>query len=1164
MGHPQNLKLYNVLVFFFLLFNCLTSGFSQGNEIDPETSIAGYNRRIWKEIKNIPIDRVFDVAQDKDGYLWIASDRGVLRFDGTEVLAFNLKSSPAIETESISNILVDDNNVVWLSTRRGLHYIKDEVLYTVKKTNGEHFKRIFNIALGVDNTIWFASEEVLYAIKNYKVVEKETRDDKFYKVYQGANKKVWIVKYGLRKDKVFLIDTEGNLNALDLGKEPVLVESIAEQENGNLIFGTFHGELLEYDNGKIKRLNTQDDDSSIIRIVTIGRSGEVFYTHQTKGGVYKYYQGKLDTFNQSVGLSNDVIHRFFIDNSGNLWVATEDGLNYFSNSPYRLLSSFNDFIGKQERVSWVSQDDFNGIWASSKSSNLLLFQEGEWHDFNHLNFKGKIHVVKQFPNEPKWIVGGENGLFVLEKSDHGFYISKTLNIDPIGNLDLLHDNSILYQSEGQLYVYRDGKTKKISSRDKIKLNHGLILADNSYVLATNYGVYKLRNDSLSYFVDHPIAKTKFIFKVVPGKSNDYWITTYGSGVVHVNADGESTHYDTRNGLPANQAMFLVATDKNEFWYYVNDGKNGKLQRCIAYDHNGQPEIAIGEDYEFGVNGKLIPLFNSSRYAQTEDATYLFPGELGVLTFNPFNLKLKPPHLYINMVTTNSDVLLKEDKTIYKPGTGDFQFHYGAIDFLRGDQQQFEFKLEGYDNEWNEVGARRVAYYSSLPSGNYSFNLRLKSGNNNYIYLNQPYTFKVDQFWYLHPMVILGFVVLFLGLVMLLFFWRLSIIKKQKRQLQIKVNERTEELRELNENLEGIVEQRTKTITKINEVLTKSEEQYKYALEASNDGIWDWDVQTNTIKFSPAIYTMLGYEPFEFEESREGLYNCIDAEDQAKYHKSKHDYLAEKANDKQLLDEYKMITKKGEPVWILVKGKVVERTPDGKPKRLVGTHTDITGDKRKTQELLEAVLKTEDTERSRISKEIHDGLQQTLTIASLNFQSFKKELHNFNSKAKEKFETGWNYLQDSIKESRVVAHTLMPKAIVDFGIIPAYVSLIDEMDKVAENTTYSFYHNFEEEKLENQQIEITLYRILQESINNIVKYAQATKVDVQLRSYSDVYMLTIEDNGIGFDVKQILEEGKGLGFKSMQNRLDAINGFIEINSQPGKGTSLLVEINKMSL
>jgi signal transduction histidine kinase len=201
------------------------------------------------------------------------------------------------------------------------------------------------------------------------------------------------------------------------------------------------------------------------------------------------------------------------------------------------------------------------------------------------------------------------------------------------------------------------------------------------------------------------------------------------------------------------------------------------------------------------------------------------------------------------------------------------------------------------------------------------------------------------------------------------------------------------------------------------------------------------------------------------------------------------------------------------------------------------------------------------ERSRISKDIHDGLQQTLTISSLNFQAVTKGLNNMGELMKEKFEVGWKYLQESIKESRVVAHSLMPKAIVDFGVISAFQNLIDDMNKVSEKTDFNFYHNFETEKIENEQIEITFYRILQEAINNINKYAEASRVDVQLKDYDDIYMLTIEDNGVGFDADKIKENESGLGFRSMRNRVEAIEGIIEIDSQIGRGTSILVEINK---
>jgi signal transduction histidine kinase len=174
---------------------------------------------------------------------------------------------------------------------------------------------------------------------------------------------------------------------------------------------------------------------------------------------------------------------------------------------------------------------------------------------------------------------------------------------------------------------------------------------------------------------------------------------------------------------------------------------------------------------------------------------------------------------------------------------------------------------------------------------------------------------------------------------------------------------------------------------------------------------------------------------------------------------------------------------------------------------------------------------------------------------------KKDLEGLGSKALEKFELGRKYLKNSIAESRSVAHALMPKEIVDFGVLSAFENTINDIDKSQEETEFHFSHNLESGRLSNLQIEITLFRILQEALNNINKYARASTVHIQLKEYDDIFMLTIEDDGQGFDIEEMREKGSGLGFKSMQNRLDAINGFLEINSVPGQGTEILVEINK---
>ncbi|NLR93038.1 tetratricopeptide repeat protein [Flammeovirga sp. SR4] len=256
--------------------------------------------------------------------------------------------------------------------------------------------------------------------------------------------------------------------------------------------------------------------------------------------------------------------------------------------------------------------------------------------------------------------------------------------------------------------------------------------------------------------------------------------------------------------------------------------------------------------------------------------------------------------------------------------------------------------------------------------------------------------------------------------------RVRLTRKQKKIIEGQVIE----LNELNENLEEKVIERSQKIA-------DREEQLRYALEASNDGIWDWKVKSNRMIFSPALYTMLGYVPYGFKETWEEIQNRIHLDDLKKIEDASYLDLILQSNEGSLITEARLKNKFGKYIWVQIKGKVVSRDNTGTPDRVVGTFTDITSIKQKAKDILNAVMTTEDIERNRISKDIHDGLQQTLTVSSLNFQKVRKSIGELPTEVIETFGIGYDYLQKSITESRSVAHSLMPKAIVDFGIISAF-------------------------------------------------------------------------------------------------------------------------------
>jgi PAS domain S-box-containing protein len=220
--------------------------------------------------------------------------------------------------------------------------------------------------------------------------------------------------------------------------------------------------------------------------------------------------------------------------------------------------------------------------------------------------------------------------------------------------------------------------------------------------------------------------------------------------------------------------------------------------------------------------------------------------------------------------------------------------------------------------------------------------------------------------------------------------------------------------------------------------------------------------------------------------------------------------------------------------------------------------DLTAIRRAEVLVIQSLIEGADNERNRVAKEIHDSLGQSLTAASLNLNSIKKEIPRMGSKAAEKFENGLKFLKTSMEESRNIAHNLMPKAIEDFGIVLTLNSLFNQLMK-STGLKINFYENLGQDLRPDINIELNLYRITQEAINNVMKHSEATEVFVQLMLHSNEIIYTFEDNGKGFD-KHINNTGKkGIGLKSIYNRAVAMMGHCDIDSAPGEGTTITIII-----
>ncbi|NME68682.1 PAS domain-containing sensor histidine kinase [Flammeovirga aprica] len=339
------------------------------------------------------------------------------------------------------------------------------------------------------------------------------------------------------------------------------------------------------------------------------------------------------------------------------------------------------------------------------------------------------------------------------------------------------------------------------------------------------------------------------------------------------------------------------------------------------------------------------------------------------------------------------------------------------------------------------------------------------------------------------------------------------------------------------------------LKKVKQELEKSDERFTLAVEGTGLLIWDFDTKNKTINWFPKGCCLFDYPYEEIIPTLDFLREHIHKDDleilqkQIEHHKATRD---------KIYFDARFYTKDKTLRWYRCHGAPVYQ--QGELARIVGTFNDITEQLHQDEKIVDAILETEDKERSRIAREIHDNLQQTMSTAILNLEKVRAETVITNEEEKKHFNIAYSYLKKAIQESRTLAHNLMPKVVSANGLVSAIQALISALQGTT-STEIHFYENLGEERVK-LSVEMTLYRIVQESINNMIKHAEASQCTIQLLKHPDMIVLTIEDDGVGFDLNTKVDS---FGLNSMKTRANAVGAYFQISSQKTKGTEIIFEL-----
>jgi two-component system, NarL family, sensor kinase len=210
---------------------------------------------------------------------------------------------------------------------------------------------------------------------------------------------------------------------------------------------------------------------------------------------------------------------------------------------------------------------------------------------------------------------------------------------------------------------------------------------------------------------------------------------------------------------------------------------------------------------------------------------------------------------------------------------------------------------------------------------------------------------------------------------------------------------------------------------------------------------------------------------------------------------------------------------------------------------------------KQQELAtKAVLAAEEKERQRIARDLHDGVGQMMSVAKMNLSAFESDIQFGNKDQQEAFEKIINLVDESCREVRSVSHNMMPNALLKNSLSIAIRDFVDKIEK--RSLKIRVYTEGLDDRLDSN-LEIVLYRVIQECVNNVIKHANASRLDISVLKDKAGISATIEDNGKGFDIGD-KDKFEGIGLKNIITRIEYLKGMVDFDSSPGRGT--LVALN----
>jgi diguanylate cyclase (GGDEF)-like protein len=692
--------------------------------LSPERNIDQYFHDEWTAERNLPGEAVYQILQSSDGYLWLRTSAGLVRFDGVRFVLMDevIGREPvkAIATAADGNLLVRTTSRTILYKNGAFSDYFPASPLPDGETRSLFESQDHTVFIGSDNFIYSATRDGIHSLLDGTSWISAFLEDDTHTVWIGGTDSLYAYRDGRLSTPVATGADEG-------------VFALAQDHRKTIWVGTTRG--LYRLAGDRKTLEPFGQGSL--------RSGvnQIFEDHAKNlwiatrsSGLLRMTGGKITSFQATDGLTDNNVLALFEDREGSLWIGTANGLDRLRDTKLTSLTT-KEGLPSNDASSAITTHD-GAIYVLCSYGGLAKLMNGRVAStITRIPGLHSIHGGALFEDKKDrlWIgtAGGltriENGRITVFRSAPELakrYISS------IGEDD---EGLILGTSQTALLRVKDGKTLPFTVRGRSTPLTG----SGNYVFA----IYRQPSGTIW------LGTVKGLFKYLPGtipvrqpqidfsvtnisddERGDLWLGGRTPGIVRFRLrDGQVTHYWKRDGLFNNYAFRVLPDNHGNLWIGTSNGIF-RAQWKDLDDFAGK-RIAHVPATEFGIkDGMKTSEANSAAIGsggcKSADGKLWFTTVAGIVSVDPDRLPQNSlrPTIVVESVAAD-DLQFSPNRSIdIPPGKDKIEFHYTALSLRIPRRVQFKYQLEGYDKDWVDAGIRRVAYYNNLRPGSYRFHV----------------------------------------------------------------------------------------------------------------------------------------------------------------------------------------------------------------------------------------------------------------------------------------------------------------------------------------------------------------------------------------------------------------------------------------------------------